>query len=124
MESDEVYDVGGVHESTYVNAVNFDVNTGKELCLDNVVLDRERFETFVIENVKYTVSQKYNDYTEKVIDGISDLKWVFTDSGMEVIYGECEIGPYVAGIIRVDIPYSKLDGYVKAEYLVKEGSLE
>lgn len=122
IESKEVYDVGGVHESEEVSVANFDVKTGKELCLDDIVLDRERFETFVIESVKYAVSQNYSDvvyenYTEKVIDGLSELKWVLTDSGMEIIYGECEIGPYVAGIIRVEIPYGRLDGYVKGEYL-------
>lgn len=129
IENEEVYDVGGVHESKYVNAASFDVKTGKELCLDDIVLELDRFEMFVIETVKYTISQKYSDvvyenYTEKVIDGLSELKWVFTDCGMEIIYSECEIGPYVAGIIRVEIPYSKLEGYVKEEYQVKKDGLQ
>ena len=122
MEVCDEIDTDAAHRLSVYSGINFDTKTGKILTVDDIVLDRERFDTFIVESVKYTLKRYYKDdlfedYMETVMRGLDSLNWVFTDYGIQIIYGEYELATYAAGTIRVSIPYSKLQGYVKEEYL-------
>lgn len=113
--------LGGAHGSTAQNYYNFDLEQKKQIKLDDILLDKQKLEAVAHEAFKAWVidSKLATDITEYE----QAWKFVLTDNfyltqqGLALQYAEYEIGPYVVGLPRLMLPYDKLQGVLKPEYL-------
>ena len=75
----------------------------------------EAFKTWVIDSELATDVAEYEQaWKFKLTDN-----FFLTKQGLALQYAEYEIGPYVVGLPRLNIPYSDLQGILKPEYLPK-----
>ena len=117
--------LGGAHGSTSQNYYNFDLDTKKLVKLDDIVLPKQKaqleakahefFKTWVIDSQLATDVAEYEQaWKFKLTDN-----FFLTKQGLALQYAEYEIGPYVVGLPRLNIPYSDLQEILKPEYLPK-----
>ncbi|ATO18722.1 hypothetical protein BS636_03105 [Acinetobacter sp. LoGeW2-3] len=117
--------LGGAHGSTAQNYYNFDLDSKKLIKLDDIVLPKQKaqleakahevFKTWVIDSQLATDVAEYEQaWKFKLTDN-----FFLTKQGLALQYAEYEIGPYVVGLPRLNIPYSDLQGILKPEYLPK-----
>jgi len=115
--------LGGAHGSTAQNYYNFDLDSKKLVKLDDIVLPKQKaqleakaheaFKTWVIDSELATDVAEYEQaWKFKLTDN-----FFLTKQGLALQYAEYEIGPYVVGLPRLNIPYSDLQGILKPEYL-------
>ena len=117
---------GGIHGGTYYSALNFDVNTGKRLTMDDIVEDKEEF----LEAAKASVleiceSDVYKDrlmpdYEASLDMVLQDDLWYFDYEGITFIANEYELAAYAEGTLRFTIPYDDIKG-LKKEYAYEGG---
>ena len=48
--------------------------------------------------------------------GVMTPYWYLNDQGLVIFYNQYELGPYAAGIIKVELPYEALDGVLSEDY--------
>lgn len=117
--------LGGAHGSTAQNYYNFDLDSKKLVKLDDIVLPKQKaqleakaheaFKTWVIDSELATDVAEYEQaWKFKLTDN-----FFLTKQGLALQYAEYEIGPYVVGLPRLNIPYSDLQVILKPEYLPK-----
>jgi hypothetical protein len=115
--------VGGAHGSATDQYVNYDLSNQAILNLDDMILPAKRK---ALNELAYAAYQQWIRQTQPGIDSKEyQSLWPFTVSdnfylgsnGLVLQYGEYEIGPYAVGLPRLVIPYSKLQGVLKAHYL-------
>lgn len=104
--------VGGAHPNTYFEAFSYDVQTGEEIKLDDLLQDKEGFENALKECIKAypDSSELYEEWEETVhkdvyeIDGYH-LIWSLTNDGIQVIFGPYELSYYAFGDVTVTVKY-------------------
>ncbi|WP_347455996.1 RsiV family protein [Acinetobacter thermotolerans] len=117
--------LGGAHGSTAQNYYNFDLDRKKLVKLDDIILPNKKaqleakahevFKTWVIDSQLATDIKEYEQaWKFKLTDN-----FFLTRDGLALQYAEYEIGPYVVGLPRLNIPFSELEGIIKPEYLPK-----
>lgn len=118
---------GGAHPNYAQRAYNLDLRDCAELTLADVILPdgAEMLRGLVLTELEerfggLEYSGLYADYPQVVGACFEDSaltdNWYFSGSGL-VIYFNCyDIAPYAAGIIKVEIPYSALEGILLPEY--------
>ncbi|KGT47173.1 RsiV family protein [Acinetobacter sp. HR7] len=117
--------LGGAHGSTAQNYYNFDLDRKKLVKLDDIILPNKKaqleakahevFKTWVIDSQLATDIKEYEQaWKFKLTDN-----FFLTKDGLALQYAEYEIGPYVVGLPRLNIPFSELEGIIKPEYLPK-----
>lgn len=101
---------GGAHGNTVITTYNFNLKSGKQLTLDDYLLsDRvyEKVTTYALAYMKkhpeifYSDSAEFTDF--KVTN---ETNFFLTDKGIELIFQQYEVGPYVSGNPTVLIPFS------------------
>lgn len=109
-----IYDytyTGGAHGSTVVTAYNFDVLTGNQVKLTNIVGKNSK----LTKLKKYTKTDLLNQQKElgtvftDELDGLTfdnNRPFYFYDNGIVVKFQQYEVAPYAAGMPEVKIPYS------------------
>ena len=118
--------LGGAHGSSSQTYFNFDLKHQKQVHLDQILLpnQKEKLSNLAHEAFKaWIIELKLADNVEEY-----EQAWKFSltnnfylgKQGLILQYGEYEIGPYVVGLPRITIPYEKLQGIVKPEYLPAE----
>lgn len=114
---------GGAHGYHIYTSVNFDVKTGKELTISDVVKDEESFYKKASKYINTYLKENYgdelfSDYKETISNlwKEGDLCWFFTASGMTVVFNEYELGPYSMGRICVDLPNGEFEKELKDVY--------
>ena len=118
--------LGGAHGSSSQTYFNFDLKHQKQVHLDQILLpnQKEKLSNLAHEAFKaWIIELKLADNVEEY-----EQAWTFSltnnfylgKQGLILQYGEYEIGPYVVGLPRITIPYEKLQGIVKPEYLPAE----
>ncbi len=112
---------GGAHPNTFTSMFNFDLDGGRLLSVDDIVVDYEAFKKIAEEIFRF----------ERQIDPEVPLQeagffmesfqlstnFAFTSEGIKLYYNPYEIAPYAAGITEIIIPYSRLAGVLKSRYL-------
>ncbi len=109
---------GGAHGGETTLGYNYDSQTGEQLGLSAVISDREALYEEIIARLaedygdadlfpeyKETVHQQVFDQAAGVGNYSYSLKFVLTHQGMTVYFNPYEIGPWTAGIVKVEIPY-------------------
>lgn len=118
---------GGAHGGSVCGGATFDTKTGKKLNLKDVITDMDAYEQMAVPFVTEQVEEFYGEllfpeYEETIKKTINKPNWMLTNYGLKFIYNEYELAPYAAGMIDVQIPYSKLADLIKPEYMMDSQS--
>lgn len=115
--------LGGAHGSSSQDYFHFDLDQKKRIELKDII-QKNQYKT--LERKAYTAFQQWVADNE-LADNIQDYEqvWKFKLSqnfylakqGLILQYAEYEIGPYVVGLPRLEIPYSELQSILKTVYL-------
>ena len=115
--------MGGAHGSSSQIYYNFDLKTQKLVPLDHIVASGQKAQ---LEKLAYEAFKKWvrdsqlstnlEEYEQVWKFKLSD-NYYLGKNGLILQYGEYEIGPYVAGLPRLEIPYTQLNKVLKKEYL-------
>ena len=123
---------GGSHPNSVQVAYNLDIENQKILLLEDVILEEGAAELGTL--VRAGVDEKFamidgrnglfSDYGDTISNSMTygnmTAYWYLNDVGLVVFYNQYELGPYAAGIIKVELPYEALEGILKSEYLPME----
>ncbi|WP_343595746.1 RsiV family protein [Acinetobacter sp.] len=117
--------LGGAHGTASQQYFVFDAVHNKHLKLDDVLLKQQRP---ALEKLAYQQFQQWV-MTQKLADSVKNYEqawpfkltnnFYFDDKGLNLQYGEYEIGPYVVGMPTFTLSYAQLNGIVKPQYLPK-----
>ena len=120
---------GGSHPNSVQVAHNLDIANQRLLALEDVIVEEgaPALARLVREGVdsKFAVidggNGLFEDYVETIDNSMSygamTPYWYFNDVGLVIFYNQYELGPYAAGIIKVELPYDALEGILREEYL-------
>ena len=123
---------GGTHPNSVQTAYNLDVANLRLLRLEDVIAEDGAGELAKLVRAgvdeKFTVIDGGNGLFEDYGDTIESSMaygnmtpyWYLNDTGLVVFYNQYELGPYAAGIIKVELPYGALEGILREEYLPAE----
>ena len=117
---------GGVHGNYGYGGVTLDVVSGKEIELDNILLDAD---AFYEKAVLYIESELWNEFGEGLFSnykewvagtftGEREVDWYMDSNGIVIIYNIYEVGPYAMGAAQITLPYNIFREYIKPEYIV------
>lgn len=126
---------GGSHPNSVQVAYNLDIANQRILTLEDVIVD-EASALALAKLVRESVDSKFaaidggnglfEDYGETInnsmLYGNMTPYWYLNDTGLVVFYNQYELGPYAAGIIKVELPYESLDGILQEEYFPAPGT--
>ena len=105
---------GGVHGMTFVFCENFSVSTGRLLTLDDFfTVDQPTYTARLVSELHRLIDtypdelfgQESKDIVEQVFPYDS---FVVTKEGLSFIFEPYRIGPYSAGIVRLDIGWAAI----------------
>ena len=115
---------GGAHPSSVQTAWNLDPDERRILRLEDVIEEDRAGELAAM--VRAGVDAKFNalglfeDYAATIegsmLYGSMTPYWYFNDTGLVIFYNQYELGPYAAGIIKVELPYESLRGILREEF--------
>ncbi len=119
---------GGAHPNSVQTAYNLDIENRAVLTLEDVILESgaERLTELVIAGIREKFESLgeyglYSDYLETVEQslcyGVMTPYWYLNDEGLVIFYNQYELGPYAAGIIKVELSYEELEGIFVEDYL-------
>lgn len=107
---------------SYVSGVTYDLATGEELELNDVVYDPEEFKSAAISFIKEYMSARYDEYGNEItIEQIesfwdTEMEWCLDANGITVIFNEDTLGPHAMGMIEIPLALADSDKYLKEEY--------
>lgn len=123
FEIDAYFFSGGAHGSSPRQYYNFDLLHKKQLKLDDVLLAGQQqklhdllYKQFVAWLKKDNPDVNIEEYQAMWKFFVSD-NFSFGKDGLEFLYQQYDIGPYVVGLPEFTLPYAQLKGIVKPEYL-------
>lgn len=119
---------GGSHPNSVQTTYNLDIANRRLLSLEDILLESGAGE--LTNLVQAGVDEKFSaidsgfglfeDHTETIENtmnwGAMTPYWYLTDTGLVIFYNQYELGPYAAGIIKVEVPYADLTGILREEY--------
>lgn len=98
---------GGAHGITNRVSYNIDINTGRELLLNDLFVDEYEYEKVINNEIKKQIAKNPDIYFpgKDGFNGINKNQQYFIDGNNLVVYfGLYEIAPYVTGIPEFKIP--------------------
>ncbi len=125
---------GGTHPNSVQVAYNLDIDNQRLLRLEDVIEEKSAPE--LARMVRDGVDEKFavidggnglfEDYGDTIansmIYGNMTPYWYLNDNGLVVFYNQYELGPYAAGIIKVELSYADLEGILLEDYFPPERS--
>ena len=120
---------GGSHPNAVQTAYNLDIDDQRLLTLEDVILESAAPELAKLVRAgvdeKFTMIDGGNGLFEDYGDTIDNSMlygnmtpyWYMNDKGLVIFYNQYELGPYAAGIIKVEVPYESLTDILAEEYL-------
>ncbi|MCH4246926.1 MAG: RsiV family protein [Acinetobacter populi] len=115
--------IGGAHGSSAQQYLNFELDSNSLLSLDQIIQNGQRK---AFNDLAYAAFEQWIKETQPEMDlKTYQQLWKFTlsenfylsSNGLILQYGEYDIGPYAVGLPRLVIPYDKLQGILKPQYL-------
>ena len=125
---------GGSHPNSVQMAYNLDIDNRRILRLEDIVEEKAASELarMVLEGVdeKFAFidggNGLFDDYDDTIagsmVYGNMTPYWYLNDNGLVIFYNQYELGPYAAGIIKVELAYSDLEGILVEDYFPAEPS--
>ncbi len=118
--------LGGAHGSASQVYYNFDLKHQKQVSLDDIVepnqkkaLEKLAYEAFKVWVADNKLADNLQEYEQVWKFKLSD-NFYLGKQGLILQYAEYEIGPYVVGLPRLEIPYDALKTVLKKPYLPVE----
>ena len=119
---------GGSHPNSVQVAYNLDISGQRILRLEDVIDEGAAEE--LARLVRAGVDEKFavidggnglfEDYGDiiagSMVYGNMTPYWYLNDQGLVIFYNQYELGPYAAGIIKVELPYDALEGVLLEDY--------
>lgn len=123
---------GGSHPNSVQTAYNLDIQNRRLLRLEDVIDGSSAGE--LADLIRSGVDERFavidggnglfDDYADTISISMSygnmTPYWYLNDVGLVIFYNQYELGPYAAGIIKVELPYEALEGILLEEYLPAE----
>lgn len=123
---------GGSHPNSVQTTYNLDIERQRILTLEDIVAESGTVE--LARMVRAGVDEKfapidggnglYENYAATIensfVYGSMTPYWYLSSRGLVIFYNQYELGPYAAGIIKVELPYENLDGILLEEYVPQE----
>ena len=124
---------GGSHPNSVQVAYNLDIANQRVLRLEDIIEEKGAPE--LARMVREGVDEKFavidggnglfEDYSDPIANsmlyGNMTAYWYLNDTGLVIFYNQYELGPYAAGIIKVELPYADLEGILLADYFPVPG---
>lgn len=115
--------LGGAHGASAQKYYNFDLEQQKILKLQDIIAPQKMPELEKLAYAAFKTWVKDNQLADSI--EAYEQVWKFKMSsnfylgqqGLILQYDEYELGPYVVGLARLDLPYAQLDGILKAQYM-------
>lgn len=119
---------GGSHPNSVQTAYNLDITNRRILRLEDIIEEdgAQALGALVRAGVdaKFAVidggNGLFEDYAATIdssmVYGSMTPYWYLNDTGLVIFYNQYELGPYAAGIIKVELPYGDLDGILLDAY--------
>lgn len=120
--------LGGAHGASAQRYYNFDLEQQQQVQLKDLLKDNQYAALKKLVYSKFKVWVVDSKLASNVAEYEQVWKFELTDNfylakqGLILQYGEYEIGPYVVGLPRFEIPYAELKGMIKPEYLPAEAN--
>jgi len=120
---------GNIRPTTADTAVNYDLLSGRQLELKDVLVDGFSADTLcelICDALQEMENQGmlYSDYAYVISELFSTNRpvetWYFSDNGLCFFFAPYEIAPYSAGTIIAEIPYAELTDLLKEAYFPEE----
>ena len=116
--------LGGAHPVTYYKTATIDTKSGKRLSLSDVLKTTDGFaELLATETIKQLDDREAIFDKKELVKNIqymmdhNDLQFGLTEDGMQVFFGNYEIGPYAMGTAVVNLPQSKYFSIFQPKYI-------
>lgn len=111
---------GGAHGFSRRSVFNFDLRSGKQITLTDLVADDKGLQLAVEEELLRQVEERQAGAEGKLFfDDCAETlgEWMarevaFRDEGMEIIFGLYDIAPYASGEQTFIIPYQMMEQYL------------
>ena len=119
---------GGSHPNSVQLAYNLDIENRRLLRLEDVIAEEEAQSLAALVRAevdeKFTVIDGGNglfaDYGSTIDNsmayGAMTPYWYLNERGLVIFYNQYKLGPYAAGIIKVELPYDDLKDILNEEY--------
>lgn len=115
---------GGAHDYYGFDGATFDVKSGRELALEDILSDAEGFYNkainYILEELEENYSEGlfswYQDVVRSDTFGETPMCWYLDNTGIVIEYGLYTVAPYVTGAPEVTLPYDEFAEYIKEEY--------
>lgn len=119
---------GGPHPSLTTDSVNYDLETGDVMFLDDILTPECTSDTLyqlILKSLAEQKSELYYDYADALADRFTgDLNnipdWYFSRNGLCFHFSPYDIAPYSSGTIIATLPYDALKGVLKDKYFPSE----
>ena len=124
---------GGAHPNAVQVAYNLDIANCRQLVLEDIIEEKAAPELarMVREGVdaKFAMIDGGNGLFEDYGDTIDNSMvygnmtpyWYLNDMGLVIFYNQYVLGPYAAGIIKVELAYDALEGILLEDYFPVAG---
>lgn len=118
---DEHYYYGGAHGMPYHEGYTFDLETGEEMTLSDIISNSEEelIDIVVAHYDAYMAPYRdsfWNDALEVIEDGVTmERDFYLTEKGIVFEVPPYDIAPYVGGYQTVEIPYSEFEMKINLE---------
>lgn len=120
---------GGAHGYSYFDCVNFNVQTGEEIALEDVVTDMDSLPKIL----ERELTEKYPDttfFTEPLSDALDDyinsdnplyqellkFTWTLDYDGVTFYFGSYDIASYSEGVQQVTVSYTEYPHILEEKY--------
>ena len=116
----------GAHGNYGYKGVTFDVVSGVQLSLGDLLQEDVEFEAFCEQAAEICIREAgetyaeglYVDYETIIRESIgTSAGWYLDAAGLTVIFNPYEIGPYAMGPAFITLPYAELAEVLRPEYL-------
>ncbi len=108
---------GGAHGYAYENYRSADIIQQKNIMLEDIVDVKEVPWNQLL--LKHLGSRKGELFEPTSLTYTQNF--FFTEDSLTFVYGQYEIAPYAAGIIRIALPLSSISGALQSEFKVRMG---
>lgn len=115
FETDSYF--GGAHPNRLHESINYDLTAGKILTFQDIFIPGSNFLDFLSLYSKQELSNRPGLLSEMISAGAAATpenykNWNITPFGLLITFEEYQVGPYVAGVQQVLIPYRELAVFI------------
>lgn len=111
--SQTYYGFGGAHPSSINNYYNFDIQTGKQILLDDFLLPNYRTTLNQIAEKKFIKTNGSDNWEFEKGDFKVNSNFAIRPDGLLFLYNQYEIGSYVMGAPTVFVSYKDINHLIK-----------